>query len=88
MGCSLVPSCVGGVKSTWYTLFAHAPFPQDFGEFRNFLLHYTNLSETCRLLPCERCLPLTVLCVSNDKGATKVISSLLTRVIHASIHSS
>ena len=35
---SLVPRllCVGGEKRAWYTLFAHAQFPQDFWEFGNF----------------------------------------------------
>ena len=35
---SLVPRllCVSGEKRTWYTLFAHAQFPQDFWEFGSF----------------------------------------------------
>ena len=27
---------MGGEKRAWYTLFAHAQFPQDFWEFGNF----------------------------------------------------
>ena len=33
---------------------------------------YTNLHETCRLFLPERCLPLTTVCVDDDKGAIKV----------------
>ena len=34
-------------------------------------VRYTNLHETCQLFPPEKCLPLTTLCVDNDKGAIK-----------------
>ena len=43
---------------------------------------------TCQLFPCERCLSLTTLCVDDDKGVMKAISSLLTGIIHASVRSS
>ena len=44
-------------------------------------LHYTNLRETCQLFSHVRCLPLTMLCVDNDEGAIKPISSSLTRIV-------
>ena len=49
---------------------------------------YTNLRETCRLFVRERCLPLTTLCVDDEEGAIKAISSSLTGIIHASVRSS
>ena len=39
------------------------------------LLRYTNLRKACRFLPYKRCLSLTMLCVDDDEGATKVLSS-------------
>ena len=38
--------CAGGEKRAWYTLFAHAQFPQDFWnlEISINLLHYTKVS--------------------------------------------
>ena len=45
---------------------------------------YTNLSETCLLFLRERCLPLIMICVDNDKGAIKAINSSLTGIIHTS----
>ena len=42
---------------------------------------YTNLRETCQLLLRERCLPLTTLCVDDDEGAIKAISSSLIELI-------
>ena len=39
----------------------------------------------CQLLLCERCLPLTTLCVDNDEGAMKAINALLTGIIHVSV---
>jgi len=33
---SFPDSCVWAEKRAWYTLFAHAQFPQDFWEFGNF----------------------------------------------------
>ena len=51
-------------------------------------VRYTNLRKTCRLFTRERCLPLTTLCVDDDEGAIKAISSLLTGIIHASVRSS
>jgi len=43
-------------------------------------VRYTYLRETCRLFLCERCLPLTTLCVDDDEGSIKAISSLLTEM--------
>ena len=43
------------------------------------MLRYTNLREVRQILSYKRCLPLTTLCVDDDKGATKVLSSSLTR---------
>ena len=52
-------------KKAWYTLFAHTHFPRTSGNLE-VSINYTNLCKTCRLLPCERCLLLTMLCVDND----------------------
>ena len=43
---------------------------------------YTNLRGTCQLFPHERSLPLTMLCVDDDEGVIKAISSSLTGIIH------
>ena len=51
-------------------------------------VRYTNLGEICRLFMRGRCLPLTTLCVDDDEGAIKAISSSLTGIIYASVHSS
>ena len=52
------------------------------------MLRYTNLREARQLLPYKRCLPLTTLCVGNDEGATKVLSSSLAGIVQAFVHSS
>ena len=77
-------------KRACYTLFAHAQFPQDFWGFESSvnLLRYTNLRKACRLLLYTRCLSLTTLCVDDDEGATKVLSSSLARIVHTFVHSS
>ena len=44
----MIFASLSGDKRAWYTLFAHAQFPQDFGVFGNFhknLLHYTKLGK-------------------------------------------
>ena len=51
-------------------------------------VYYTNLHEACQRLPYERCLPQVRLCVDDDKGAKKALSSLLAGVVHAFVHSS
>ena len=78
--------CTSEEERAMYTLFAHAQFPQDFWEFKK-CVRCTNPCETCRLYQCEKCLPLTILCVDNDEGAMKAISCLLAGIIHASVHS-
>ena len=82
---SLVPrlSCVGEKRPgthCWRML----SWPRFSGILEN-LLHYTNLRNACHLLLCERCLPLTTLCVNDDEGAMKAISSSLVRIIHTSV---
>ena len=65
---------MGGEKRAWYTLFAHAQFPQDFWEFGNFRkIRSVTLTSArvCRLLPYERCLSLTTLCVDMTKEQRK-----------------
>ena len=73
---SLVPRLlrVGGEKRAWYTLFLGIL------EISVKPVRYTNLHETC--------LPLTTLCVDDDKGAIKAISSSLTGIIYVSMRSS
>ena len=83
---SLIPRllCMGGEKRAWYTLFAHAQFPQDFGNFRKICS--VTLTSARHLY--KRCLPLTTLCVDDDNGATKVLSSSLAGIVQMFIHSS
>ena len=38
------------------------------------LLRYTKPHEVCRLLPYERCLPLTTFCEDDDEGVTKIFA--------------
>ena len=49
------------------------------------MLRYTNIREARRLLPYKRCLPLTTLCVDDDEGAMKVLSSSLQELSRSSI---
>ena len=56
-------------KKKRYTLFVHAQLI--FGIFYVKSIRYTNLRKTCRLFLPEKCLPLTTLCVDDDKGAIK-----------------
>ena len=42
---------------------------------------------SARLLLCERCLPLTMLCVDDDAGAMKTLISLLAGIVHTFVHS-
>ena len=49
---------------------------------------FANRREARRLLPYKRCLPLTPLLADDDEGVTKVLSSMLARVVHAFVHSS
>ena len=65
---SLIPRLLrmGREKRTWYIMFAHAQSPIYRHSHRN-LFYYTNLREACQFLPCERCLPLTMLGVNNQE---------------------
>ena len=85
---SLVPRllCMGGEKRAWYTLFAHAQFPQDFWEFGNF--HYTLTSARQADFSHINCLTLTTLCMDNDEGATQLLSSSLAGNVHTFVHPS
>ena len=77
-------------KSLVHTVCACLVPPGFLGIWKFFVkpVHYTNLRETSRLSTLERCLPLTTLCVDNDEGLIKAISSSLTGIIHASVVSS
>ena len=77
-------------KSLVHTICAWSVRPGFLGIWKLLqnVLSYTNLCEAFRLLLYERCLPLTMLCVDNDKEVTKVLSSLLAEIVHAFIHSS
>ena len=81
---------MGGEKSLIHTVCACSVFPGDLGiwKFSENMLCYTNLREVRRLLPYKRCLPLTMLCVDDDEGVTKVLSSLLAGIVHVFVHSS
>ena len=80
-------SCVGGEKRAWYTPFAHAQFFQDFWEFGNsrkicsITLTSARHADFSRI---KECLSQTTLSADDDKGATKVLSPSLARVVHMS----
>ena len=78
---SLVPRllCMGEEKSLVHTVCACSVFSGFLGiwKFPWNMLRYTKLWEAYQLFPYKRCLPLTTLCVNNDEGATKVLSSSL-----------
>ena len=51
-------------------------------------VRYTNLHKTCWLVLCEGCPSLTMLCLDDDEGATKALSSSLAGAVHTFVHSS
>ena len=55
-------------------------------KFPSNLLRYTNLREAHRLLPRKTCLPLTMLSADDEKGATKVLSFSLARLVQAFVN--
>ena len=61
-------SYVGRKKKEVHTVCACSV---NFWNFYVKSIRYTNLRKTCRLFLPEKCLPLTTLCVDNDKGAIK-----------------
>ena len=79
-------SCVSREKSLVHTVCTCLVTP-GFGNFRKICFIAVTLRGH-RLLFYKRCLPLTTLCVDDNEGSMKAISSLLAGIILASIHSS
>ena len=71
--------CMGGLKWAWYTLFVDA-------QILEISLKSANLHKACRLLPCDRSLPLTTLCIDDDEGVMKRLSSSLVGLVYTLLH--
>ena len=74
-------------KRAWYTLFVHAMLSSSriSGNLEISIKFVVTLA-SARLLWCERCLPLTMLCVDDDAGAMKTLISLLAGIVHTFVH--